>query len=620
MKDTKLKSGILGYFKSIQSAIFLAVSVLVLSAVVIVTAVSLRYTRNSISENSEVYTQTIIRQMNQNIDSYINYMENIASVVSDSDDVQKFLFADYGQEDNRKRLLEQFNTILNGRDDIKNLGILCVENGSGKTDTKDAARDINQDSEPEVRALINYGFQKVNPDLNIADLEWYRDAVEGTSNSVLTSSHVQHVVSGERPWVITLSRGIRNNTGSGVREGVFFIDLNYSAISELCDQNTIGEKGYVFILDQNGNIVYHPQQQQLYNELQTENIDLVMNADSDTVVTGGDNGKLYAISRSEKTGWTVVGCMNTQELFNGSTQAQSIYMITAVVLVIIALLLSSFIARNITLPIQRLGASMAKVQEGDFSEVDVEVSSKNEIGSLTRSFNVMTHRIQDLMDQNVHEQEQKRKSELKALQSQINPHFLYNTLDSIIWMAEGKKNEEVVLMTASLARLLRQSISNEDEVVPIYQEVEYARSYLTIQKMRYKDKLEFQIDVEPSIKHIMIIKLVLQPIIENAIYHGLKYKESKGLLILRGYEEGRNVVLQIIDNGVGMDEETVEHIFQRHKVNYHSNGVGVYNVQKRLQLYYGSDYGIAYSSEKGKGTTVTITIPKEQEGYDHETV
>ena len=262
---------------------------------------------------------------------------------------------------------------------------------------------------------------------------------------------------------------------------------------------------------------------------------------------------------------------------------------------------------------------MAKVQEGDFETADVEVVSGNEIGSLTTSFNVMTHRIQELMEQNIYEQKEKRKSELKALQSQINPHFLYNTLDSIIWMAEGKKNEEVVLMTASLARLLRQSISNEDELVPIGQEVEYARSYLTIQKMRYKDKLEFQIDVAPEISNIMIIKLVLQPIIENAIYHGLKYKESIGLLIVHGYAQDNHAVLEIIDNGIGMDEETLEHIFEKHKVNYHSNGVGVYNVQKRLQLYYGSDYGITYKSRVGEGTMATITIPMNQEDA-HETI
>ena len=289
-------------------------------------------------------------------------------------------------------------------------------------------------------------------------------------------------------------------------------------------------------------------------------------------------------------------------------------MITAVALVVVALLLSRFIAGSITRPIQKLRDSMKQVQEGDFSISDVVVDSRNEIGSLTKSFDVMTHKIQDLMEQNVHEQEEKRKSELKALQSQINPHFLYNTLDSIIWMAEGKKNEEVVLMTASLARLLRQSISNEDEVVPISREVEYARGYLTIQKMRYKDKLEFQIEVDPSIMHIPLIKLVLQPIIENAIYHGLKYKESKGLLIVRGFMRNGNAVLQVIDDGVGMDEETLKHIYDRHKVNYQSNGVGVYNVQKRLKLYYGNDYGIVYESEPGKGTTATITIPGTQEG------
>ena len=249
----------------------------------------------------------------------------------------------------------------------------------------------------------------------------------------------------------------------------------------------------------------------------------------------------------------------------------------------------------------------------DFDIEDLEVISDNEIGSLTRSFNVMTHRIWELMEQNVKEQEQKRKIELKALQSQINPHFLYNTLDSIIWMAEGKKNEEVVIMTASLARLLRQSISNEDELVTVGQEIEYVRSYLTIQKMRYKDKLEFEIKADPSITQVPIIRLVLQPLVENAIYHGLKYKDSKGLLTVHGYMKGENAVIDITDDGVGMDEETLKHIYDKHKVNYRSNGVGVYNVQQRLVLYYGKDYGIIYHSEKGKGTTASVVIPGIQE-------
>lgn len=593
MKNKNLSARFIGKFSSIQSVIFATVAVLVLSAVVIVTGVSMKFTNTSIFENSSEYTHTIIQQMNQNIDSYIDYMENIAYLISSNEDVQDYLFDEKIDNEGRYRILKQFQTILDSRSDIRNVGIIS-KNG---------------------RMLINDGSKSVNQDLALNTQEWYATALEKPNGPILTSSHVQHIISGERPWVITLSRGIRDRSGSGEKEGVFFIDLNYSAISGLCDQSTVGTKGYAFILDAKGNIVYHPQQQQLYNELQTENISLIMDTDEDTVLTGtGNDGKLYSISRSEKTGWTVVDCTNVKELLSKSRQAQSVYVLTAIILVIVALLFSRFMARSITLPIQKLRDSMKKVQEGDFSVSDVVVDSKNEIGSLTKSFDVMTHRIHELMEQNVHEQEEKRKSELKALQSQINPHFLYNTLDSIIWMAEGKKNEEVVLMTASLARLLRQSISNEDEVVPIANEVEYARGYLTIQKMRYKDKLEFQIEVDSSILYIPLIKLVLQPIIENAIYHGLKYKESKGLLIVKGFMKDGNAVLQVIDDGVGMDEETLAHIYDKHKVNYHSNGVGVYNVQKRLKLYYGEDYGITYTSELGKGTTATITIPGRQEG------
>lgn len=582
-------------FKSIQSVIFAVLSVLLLGAVGIVTVISLSYTRQSVFENSSLYTQTIIQQMNQNIDFYIDYMENTSYLVSSNEDVQKYLFGDTADSEARDRILSQFQTILDSRSDILNLGIIA-ENG---------------------RMLINNGQRPTNPDLDIHSQEWYTNALEGRESVYLTSSHVQHVISGERPWVITLSRGIRNKEmGTGQeKEGVFFIDLNYSAISELCDQSMVGNQGYAFIVDADGNIVYHPQQQQLYNELQTENIDLVMNAGSDIVTWGdGINKKMYSISRSEKTGWTVVDCVRVEELLRRSNEAQSIYVLVAIGLMAVALFFSRFVAKSITLPIQRLCDSMERVQEGDFSVSDIVVDSENEIGSLTKSFNVMTHRIHELMEQNIREQEAKRKSELKALQSQINPHFLYNTLDSIIWMAEGKKNEEVVLMTASLARLLRQSISNEDELVSIGQEIEYARGYLTIQKMRYKDKLEFQIKVEPSILHIRLIKLVLQPIIENAIYHGLKYKESKGLLCVRGFMKNGNAVLQVIDDGVGMDQETLDHIYERHKVDYHSNGVGIYNVQKRLQLYYGNEYGIVYESKPGEGTTATITIPGQQEG------
>ena len=295
------------------------------------------------------------------------------------------------------------------------------------------------------------------------------------------------------------------------------------------------------------------------------------------------------------------------------------YLLVAGVLLLGVIAISSIISREITKPIRQLKDSMSMVEEGRFDKANVPVTASNEVGSLSKSFNVMTERIHTLMEQNVYEQKQKRKNELKALQAQINPHFLYNTLDSIIWMSEAGRNDEVVLMTSALARLLRQSISNDKEQITVAEEIEYVRSYLTIQKMRYKDKLEYSIDVSPEINHVMIIKFALQPIVENAIYHGLKYKETKGNLSIRGYVRGNKAYITIADDGVGMEEAALEHIFDETRKEHKSNGVGVPNVQKRLKLYYGQEYGISYISRKGVGTVATVTVPLEERADDEET-
>ena len=360
MREKGPAAALIGKFKSIQSAMFAAVSLLILGAVATVTLVSMNFTRSTIFENSSLYTRTIIRQMNQNIDSYIDYMENIAYIVSSSEDVQEYLFGSGDTGAARERILGQFETILDSRSDILNVGIIGT-NG---------------------RMLINEGRESVNPDLDLSTQEWYTEPLKADVSVCLTSSHVQHIISGQRPWVITLSRGIRDQSSGVEKAGVFFIDLNYSAISELCDQNNIGNRGYAFILDAEGNIVYHPQQQQLYNELQTENISLILEANSDTVLTGkGKNERLYTLSRSVKTGWTTVDCVNVDELLKESNKAQSIYVLIAAALVIVALFLTRFIAGTITSSIQRLRDSMARVQEGDFDIPDVVETSENEIGS-----------------------------------------------------------------------------------------------------------------------------------------------------------------------------------------------------------------------------------------------
>lgn len=590
MKKPNLITRMFGKFKSIQSTMLVSFSALMVLAMLVFMVIAMRYTSGTIYENSINYMSQIIQQVNYDIDTYIEYMENISSVIAKSSDVPRYLFdqnqTEAEREAEKERILTQFQTIMESRDDIYNVAAVA-KNG---------------------RYIINQGDDELTGYVDIESLDWYQAAMESKSGIAVSSSHVQNAIQSSYKWVITLSRALVNNQ-TGEREGLFFVDLNYSAISDLCNNNSIEEKGYIFVLDAEGNIVYHPKQQLMYGGLKTENIDAIMECREDSLIIdeGGDS-KLYTMSKSKRTGWTVVGAVYTSELLKNNEQAQMWYLLVASILLLAVISISSIISREITKPIRSLRDSMRKVQNGQF-DTHVEVITENEIGSLGRSFNLMTSEIQALMEQNVYEQKQKRKSELKALQAQINPHFLYNTLDSIIWMSEAGENDEVVEMTSALARLLRQSISNDKEEVELEKEIEYVKNYLTIQKMRYKDKLEFFIYVDPRVAHVPIIKLVLQPLVENAIYHGIKYKETKGNLKIYARPVDGRVEIVVADDGIGMDEDVMEHIFDEHRKEQKRNGVGVPNVQKRLKLQYGSEYGIRYESVKGAGTKAVITIP-----------
>ena len=533
----------IGRFRSIRSAILSSYFLIVMVALAVFAMVALRYTEKTVLENAEEYSIQLIEQVNSDIDSYMDYLHNISVLIASDGDVHDYLFNEKLTEAERRerfvRITRQFGTIMETRDDIVNIGIV------GEND----------------RYIINSGYFKVNENVEIKSLPWVQKAYEKRGITVISSSHVQNLVDGKYEWVITLGKALQNKMSREL-EGLFFVDLNYSSISELCSGISFGSKGYIYILDANGNLIYHPQQQLLYSGLKTEKIQEVLESRESSFVT--EDGKLYSISKSRETGWTVVGVSYKEELLKNKEETSWIYLISAALIFIASL-------------------GMAYV-------------------------------LSYLMEQNVEEQRQKRKSELRALQAQINPHFLYNTLDSIIWMAEWGKTKEVVLMTSSLAKLLRQSISNQNELVRVEEEVEYTRSYLTIQKMRYKDKLEYDIQVSPEVLGQKIPKLVLQPLVENAIYHGIKYKEGKGIVQIEGWIEQKELILRISDDGIGMTEEQLAKIFEKRETDIRKNGVGVLNVHERIQLYYGKDYGLRFSSTLGEGTVVEVRIPCEEGG------
>lgn len=580
-------------FKTIRSTVIFIFSILILLTLMIFYMISLRYTEETVLDNSIDYTSRLVNQISSDIDSYITYMQNISSLVTESWDVQQYFAVETeGDKDGQRyqRIQTQFRTIVETRQDISNIAVVGFDG----------------------RSIINDGSDKVNPNIDLAQVDWYQEACL-SEDYILTASHVQYVIQNNYKWVVTLARPIISKDRD-MTAGVFFVDLNYKLLKDLCERNSLGLNSYVFIVDERGEIIYHPKQQLLFRNLTTEKIEEVMDCrDTYFVTEEGKDSRLYTISRSEQTGWSVVGVVALPELMREQEETQRMYLLMAVLLILSGVGLAYVLAGAITKPLKALKESMKEVEKGNFEKASIQRLPNNEIGNLGNSFNIMTNRIQQLMEENVHEQEQKRKSELKALRSQINPHFLYNTLDSIIWMAEGNKNREVILMTSSLAKLLRQSISNEDEIVPLWKEVEYTKSYLTIQKMRYKDKLEFTIDVDQEILGEGIINLILQPIVENAIYHGIKNKEGKGHILITGRQEGDTLLLKIQDDGLGMDKDTLAHIFDRSKEreNEKSSGVGVYNVHMRIQLYYGEAYGLSFESRLQEGTVVSIRIPRQ---------
>ena len=593
-----MKKNLLMRFRSIRTSIIFSFAVLIVFALMIFLVLSLRFTREAVLENSTEYTSQLIGQVNNDIDSYIGYMENISVIVADNSDVWDYLFGKELSEEREKELPERilgvFRTITDTRNDIVNIALL-----------------------PRKReALINQGRARLNPYINVSELAWYQEAEAAGGETVISSSHVQNAIFGSYDWVVTLSRNIsrKDDPEAG---GIFFVDLNYSAISDLCERLSLGNRGNIYILDENGGIVYHPQQQLIYSGMKKELITEVMETKESSFLS--KDGRLYTVSRSEQTGWIVVGVSMVPELMHRADEARKIYLVIALALFLAALALAYLLSDEITKPIKALEKSMKEVEKGNFAHAALDVREENEIGHLSRNFNMMTEEIKNLMVQRDREQQIKRRSELKALQSQINPHFLYNTLDSIIWMAEWGKNQEVVRMTSSLAKLLRRSISNEQEVVTVAEEAAYTETYLSIQKMRYKDKLEYEILVDPEIMQEKVIKLILQPLVENAIYHGIKYKEGKGLIRIRGFRKGDQMILLVQDDGKGMDVEALAHIFEKHTRDTRSNGVGLNNVNERIQLYYGEEYGISFQSSPGKGTEAAIRLPfGREEGRDGE--
>ncbi|AEI44809.1 cache domain-containing sensor histidine kinase [Paenibacillus mucilaginosus] len=585
-------------YQSIHTQIALAFSALILCTTIILSYTAYRLSSDAVTGTSLEYTKELVRQVHTNVENYIYSMESIASLALSSGELKRYASlprqnSEEGEELGR-RLGDYFRSVLASRKDMAS--ILFVGGHGGMVGGRSG--------------------ESLKPSSEVRQQEWYLNAHQLEGGTAITSSHVQQLYRGEYPWVVSISKALPSTaakpSGEGADGGVLLVDLNYSVIDNLCKQIQLGRRGYVFILAPSGDLVYHPQQQILNTQLKTERIPDILESRDGTMTFGrGAEQKIYTVSTT-RFGWKVVGVVYPEDLARNKRAMQGSAALWGSLCLAVALSISVILSFRLTRPIKALEGHMKLAEKGDFGQ-RVEIESTNEIGKLARTFNVMIGRIQDLMEQIVQEQEQKRISELKALQAQIKPHFLYNTLDSIIWMAETRKVDEVVTMTSALAKLLRSSINQGEEWVPLAVELEQIRHYLTIQQIRYRRKFTYSIEVPEELYPYPIVKLVLQPIVENAIYHGIKHKAEPGHIRISGRRGAGGIELAVSDDGVGMTPEKLQTILggtPRTKEAPGGSGVGVHNVHQRIALAFGPGYGLGFESELEEGTTVTIRLPE----------
>lgn len=442
------------------------------------------------------------------------------------------------------------------------------------------------------------------------DASFDKELFETSGGYILSAPHVQTLFENEYPWVVTLA--VKTDEPVFENGAYIAIDFNFSEIAKYISSIGVGRQGYCYIADISGNIVYHPQQQLLFSGLKDEDVKLISKM---TDGTKSKKDKIYTVKTSDGGNWRIVSVTYTGELAaERRTQIIISVAITVLSCAAVLLIVLAVYSKIVNAPVKALIREIKQFERNangfTFSGGDETVK---ELRVISSTFGHMTWRIKQLMEQVRREETELRKTELKALQAQINPHFLYNTLDSIQWMCERGKTEDAAKMVSALARLFRISISKGRELIPIKDELRHAENYLLIQSYRYKDQFTYSFDVDESLCGYLCNKITVQPLIENAIYHGLDRLVDEGeikITVKQAPDDRNDILITVSDNGVGMTKEQCEAILKKERSD--SSGIGVKNVNDRLKIYFGDKYGLTIESELDVGTSVTVRIPKQE--------
>ena len=549
-------------------------------------ALFFRFSANTNAQMAE-NSQRVLAQVNLNLDAYLRRMMRLSdtayySVIKD---------ADLAEED----LSEALDLLYeNNRDALVSIALFSEEG------------DLIA-STPLV-GLKN----SVNPEKE----SWFTTAMDRIENLHFSTPHVQNLF--EDPdyqyrWVVSLSRQVEMTRAGAIESGVLLVDMSFGGIERICKDVDLSSTGYLYLIDGDGEIIYHPRQQLIYAGLLEENnLAAAGYTDGSHQETFGGTRREVTVKTVGYTGWKLVGVVPSENLWDNYGQLVLFFLFVVLFSVFLLVFVNLRLSEWITAPVKKLDRAVKELEHGS-TEVDFDVGGPGEMEHLSHSVRSMVSTMRHLMDDIIEQEEQKRRSELEVLQSQINPHFLYNTLDSVIWMTENGRTDDAVVMLTSLARFFRISLSRGSSIIPIRDELEHARHYLTIQKMRYKNKFSATITAEDGVESLCTIKLIVQPILENAIYHGMAYADGDGEITVRAFRDGGDVLIEVSDNGPGMPEEVVESLLNPNgpaaAAGAKGSGIGFRNVHRRIRLTFGADYGLTIFSEPDDGTTVRIRLP-----------
>lgn len=573
--------------RSFRFMISMSFTFVALTGMILITAVLLNRYERTLERQVLSDSQKLIGQVEINLNTYLRsmmrssdavYYNVIKKVDFDKDDISRELSLLY--EANKDNLVS----------------IACF--------TRDG----------ELLGAAPVGSLKKN--VNITAQSWFEDASDKMENLHFSDLHVQNIFenkSGRYYWVVSLSRGVELTNDGKMSGGILLVDMNFSGIQQLFTEVNNDGKGYVYLIGRDGEIIYHPRQNLIFSNIIQEN-----NQTASTYDEGVHNEefqgeqRVVVVKTVGYTGWKIVSVVSKESLFSDLNQTRMMALLNLVLAIFLMIFVNQYVAVRITDPLKKLEKSIQGIEMKQ--QPVVYIGGPPEIQHLGLTIRFMVEELQELTDKMVKEQEEKRKNELDALQSQINPHFLYNTLDSIMWMIESERYEDAVSMVQALGRLLRISLSRGKNVISVGDELQHARSYLAIQRYRYKNKFTSYFEVEPDIEQYKTIKLVIQPLIENAIYYGMEYMDGEGEIHIRAYTREQDLYLEVEDNGPGMPEEQVEHLLTGgEKARQKGSGIGLKNVNQRIQLYFGTQYGLEIESEPDEGTVVRVHIPKTTE-------